>query len=80
MTDWALAKFRQKYGQQVTKDDIWYYMYGVMHAKDWREQYKHDLQRELPRVPLADDFYAFVGGGSTLCSSTSITRLAPKLT
>ena len=41
-------------------------MYGVMHAPDWRERYRHDLQRNLPRVPLAGDFEAFRWAGRKL--------------
>ncbi|MXW59336.1 MAG: hypothetical protein F4124_07675 [Acidimicrobiia bacterium] len=59
ITDWCLEQFHAHYGDHVTKDDIWEYLYGVMHAPDWRERYKHDLQRNLPRVPLAADFEAF---------------------
>ena len=66
ITDWALRKFQEKYGVSVSKDDIWHYIYGVMHAKDWRKKYKHDLQRELPRIPLAINFRAFIEGGSKL--------------
>ena len=66
ITDWALAQFQVKYGPEVTKDNIWEYMYGVMHAPDWRERYRHDLQRNLPRIPLADDFEAFRSAGREL--------------
>ena len=66
ITDWALEQFQTKYGDQVTKHDIWEYLYGVMHAPDWRERYRHDLQRNLPRVPLADDFEAFRWAGRNL--------------
>lgn len=76
ITDWALEIFQNKYGKSVSKDDIWHYIYGVMHAKDWREKYKYDLQRELPRIPLAEDFRAFVGGGRSLWSSTSSMKPA----
>ncbi len=66
VTDWALDVFREKYGSGISKDDIWGYMYGVMHAPDWRERYKHDLQRNLPRIPLADNFEAFRAAGHKL--------------
>ena len=66
ITDWCLEQFRTRYGDHVTKDDIWEYLYGVMHAPDWRERYRHDLQRNLPRVPLADDFEAFRSAGRAL--------------
>lgn len=66
ITDWTLARFHVRYGPEVTKDDVWEYMYGVMHAPDWRERYRHDLQRNLPRIPLADDFEAFRAAGRDL--------------
>ena len=67
ITDWCLGQFRSHYGNDsISKDDIWEYLYGVMHAPDWRERYKHDLQRNLPRVPLAPDFEAFHVAGRLL--------------
>jgi len=66
VTDWCLAQFQDRYGKHVTKDDIFDYLYGVMHAPDWRERYRHDLQRNLPRVPLAEDFEAFRDAGRKL--------------
>ncbi len=66
ITDWCLQQFHARYGEHITKDDVWEYLYGVMHAPDWRERYKHDLQRNLPRVPLADDFEAFRTAGRAL--------------
>ena len=37
-----------------------------MHAPDWRERYRFDLQRSLPRIPLADGFEAFRSAGREL--------------
>ena len=66
VTDWCLEQFHAHYDESITKDDVWEYLYGVMHAPDWREKYKHDLQRNLPRVPLASDFEAFRAAGREL--------------
>ena len=67
VTDWCLRQFRDRYDNtSISKDDIWHYLYGVMHAPDWRERYRHDLQRNLPRVPFADDFEAFRDAGCEL--------------
>ncbi len=66
VTDWCLGQFQSRYGPGVSKDDIWEYMYGVMHAPDWRERYRFDLERSLPRIPLADDFEAFRAAGREL--------------
>ena len=66
ITDWCLDQFQAEYGVEVTKDDVWEYLYGVMHAPDWRQRYRHDLQRNLARVPLAEDFEAFRSAGRQL--------------
>ncbi len=67
ITDWCLDQIRDHYRDEaITKDDIWEYLYGVMHAPDWRERYRHDLQRNLPRVPFAPDFEAFRRAGRKL--------------
>ena len=67
ITDWCREQFRSHYrDESITKDDIWEYLYGVMHAPDWRERYRFDLQRNLPRVPLAADFEAFRRAGRRL--------------
>lgn len=66
VTDWCLGQFHAAYGTQITKDDVWEYIYGVMHAPDWRHRYRHDLQRNLARIPLAEDFEAFRSAGREL--------------
>ena len=66
ITDWALNRFQTRFGPHITKDNIWEYTYGVMHAPDWRERYRHDLQRNLPRIPLAENFEAFRSAGREL--------------
>jgi predicted helicase len=67
VTDWCRDQFQAHYrDDSITKDDIWEYLYGVMHAPDWRDTYKHDLQRNLARVPFAPDFEAFRAAGREL--------------
>ena len=66
ITDWCLEKFQAVYGSEVTKDGVWEYLYGVMHAPDWRKRYRHDLARNLARIPLAEDFEAFRSAGRAL--------------
>jgi len=67
ITDWCLEQFRTVYADpNITKDGIWEYLYGVMHAPDWRERYHSDLQKNLPRIPFAADFEAFRIAGAEL--------------
>ena len=54
VTDWALEHFREHYGDDtITKWDIFYYVYGVLHHPGYREKFADNLKRELPRIPLA---------------------------
>ncbi|MFY9227694.1 MAG: type ISP restriction/modification enzyme [Blastocatellia bacterium] len=67
ITDWALEQFRTHYKDStITKWDIFYYVYGVLHHKGYREKYAANLKRELPRIPFAPDFKAFAKAGETL--------------
>lgn len=69
ITDEILAVYREKFGPQVSKDDIFHYVYGVLHSQQYREVFAADLKRMLPRIPLAAssaDFQAFVDAGRVL--------------
>ena len=69
ITDEILAVYREKFEPQVSKDDIFHYVYGVLHSQQYREVFAADLKRMLPRIPLAAssaDFQAFVDAGRTL--------------
>ena len=69
ITDWCLQKFRAQYPvRQITKDDIWHYIYGILHAPDYREKYRADLSKDLPRIPFAADFGAFRDAGAELAA------------
>lgn len=67
ITDWSLHQFQKHYNDTtVTKDDIWAYIYGVLHARDWRAKYAVNLRKGLPRIPLAPNFWPFRDGGQKL--------------
>jgi predicted helicase len=52
ITDWALKQFQAKYGEQVTKWDIFHYVYAILHHPQYRERYAENLKRDLPHIPL----------------------------
>lgn len=68
ITDATLASYRAKYGEVVAKDDIFYYVYGVLHSPDYRERFAADLRKMLPRIPQvpSSDFRAFSAAGRAL--------------
>ena len=53
ITDWALAQFRERYADPaISKWDIFYYVYALLHHPGYRQRYALDLKRSLPRVPF----------------------------
>ena len=67
ISDTALKTFQEHYSDDtITKDDIFYYVYGILHAPSYREQFANDLSKMLPRIPYAPDFTAFTEAGYKL--------------
>jgi predicted helicase len=58
ITDWALKAYQTHYDDAtISKWDIFYYVYGVLHQPAYREKFADDLKKELPRIPYLDDFW-----------------------
>lgn len=71
VTDWILSTARKQYGYKVMKEDIFYYVYGLLHSPDYRTTFATDLKKSLPRLPLvekAGDFWAFSKAGRELAN------------
>lgn len=70
LTDEGLAHFQAAYpGEAITKDDLFYYVYGLLHSPDYRARFADNLSKQLPRIPAvkqAADFWAFVDAGRRL--------------
>ncbi|MDM8560516.1 type ISP restriction/modification enzyme, partial [Candidatus Parabeggiatoa sp. HSG14] len=67
ITDWALNHWQQHYQDQtITKWDIFYYTYGLLHHPQYREKYAQNLKRELPRLPLTPKFWDISKAGQQL--------------
>ena len=69
ITEEALDAYRTRYGDRVTKDHIFSYVYGILHSPDYRERYADDLAKLLPRIPemaTADAFRTFSEAGQRL--------------
>ncbi len=71
VTDWILREAQKQYGYKVTKEDIFYYVYGILHSPDYRTTFATDLKKSLPRLPLvekSEDFWAFSKAGRELAA------------
>jgi predicted helicase len=69
VSDFILAQARSRYGERVTKEDVFYYVYGFLHSPDYRTRFSSDLKKMLPRLPLVEvpkDFWAFSKAGRDL--------------
>jgi predicted helicase len=67
ITDLTLTTYRGFYeDSQISKEDIFYYVYGLLHSPIYKEQYKADLMKMLPRIPKIRDFWGFSKAGRAL--------------
>ena len=64
ITDATLAAYRAHYvDAAITKEDIFFYVYALLHHPEYREHYEANLKKMLPHIPKAEGFthYADVG-------------------
>jgi predicted helicase len=69
VSDFILESAKIQYGKNVTKQDVFYYVYGFLHSPEYRETFANDLKKMLPRLPLVEDvrdFWAFSKAGRQL--------------
>ena len=70
ITDEALAHFKATYpNEDFSKEDMFYYIYGLLHSEEYREKYADNLSKQLPRIPCVKstvDFWAFSQAGREL--------------
>lgn len=70
VSDWILKQVRERYhSKAITKEMIFYYVYGLLHCKEYRETFAVDLKKSLPRIPIpekAENFISFYQAGKTL--------------
>ena len=69
ISDFILERAKKQYGKNVSKEDIFYFVYGFLHSKEYRETFANDLKKMLPRLPLLEDvkdFWAFSKAGRQL--------------
>ena len=70
ITDTALTRFRKQYQtDDISKEDIFYYIYGLLHSEDYRKAFANNLMKDLPRIPLVPDlemFRTFTDAGQKL--------------
>ena len=67
ITDNTLNTFRKHYKNlRIGKEDIFYYIYGLLHSENYRTKYKNNLDKSLPHIPLVSEFEQFLNIGRDL--------------
>ena len=78
ITDEGLAHFQGAWpGEAITKEDLFHYVYGLLHAPDYRTRYADNLKKALPRIPAVarvEDYRAFRDAGRTLAGPSCQLR------
>ena len=64
--DFPKSKTSTKQSSSITKEDIFYYIYGLLHSEDYRKRYKSNLDKDLPHIPLVLEFWKFSSIGRKL--------------
>lgn len=71
ISDWILREVRSRFGntKSLTKEHIFYYVYGLLHSEQYRSKFAAELKKSLPRILIgerAEDFMAFYKAGKEL--------------
>ncbi len=57
ISGYALNLFRKHYeDNSIAEEEIFYYIYAILHHKGYLEKYKNSLTKEDPRIALSEDF------------------------
>ena len=70
ISDYIMKLANEKYGR-VCEEDIFYYVYGILHSPKYRTKYANDLKKMLPHIPLLENkelFFHFADAGRKLAS------------
>lgn len=69
VSDFILERAKMQYGKNIGKEDIFYYVYGILHSPEYRTAFANDLKKMLPRIPFVEDvrdFWKFSKAGREL--------------
>jgi len=62
----TLEHYRARYGDEVSTDDVFHYVYGILHSPEYRARFAAELGKMIPRIPMVEEFSAFVDAGVKL--------------
>jgi len=59
ISDYIFNLVKEKYSTKISREDIFYYVYGFLHNEDYKKEFEADLKKLIPRLPLVDDYNTF---------------------
>ena len=59
ISDYIYNLAKEKYSTKISREDIFYYIYGFLHNEDYKKEFEADLKKLIPRLPLVDDYNTF---------------------
>src|SRR5699024_511138 len=71
-SDMGLIESKYNINENISKriglsvEDTFYYIYGLFHSPDYKEQYANDLSKSLPRIPIVKNIKKYVELGYQL--------------
>ena len=69
ISDWAMRNAQcVMRNDKITKEDIFYYVYGFLHLRSYREKFSAELKKSLPRIILTDKFWELSRAGRELAA------------
>jgi predicted helicase len=68
ITDATLRRYQNHHGSDVAKEDIFYYVYGLLNSSHYRQRFAADLKKMIPRIPIVTDFWGFSEAGRRLAA------------
>ncbi|MCY4523724.1 MAG: hypothetical protein OXB84_03185 [Halobacteriovoraceae bacterium] len=67
MNPTVINEFKKYYDdKKIDSDAVFYYIYALLHSKDYRNKYKNNLRMELPCIPFVSNFWDFSEIGKKL--------------
>ncbi len=67
ISEFSFSEFQRIYkDSKIKKEDVFYYVYGVLHSSEYKKRFSSDLKKSLPRIPYVKDFWAFSKSGRKL--------------
>ncbi|MFI5186269.1 MAG: type ISP restriction/modification enzyme [Chitinophagales bacterium] len=66
ITEWGLQKFVEHYKDKIAKEEIFHYVYAVLHHPTYHKKYELNLKREFPRIPFYNNFQKWAEWGNQL--------------